>query len=45
MELTNEQEKKIAIAIGHHFWLCKDDEAAEDMASDCMKDIRKNLKD
>jgi len=39
--LSDDQKRLIAIAIGHHFWNCEDDEAAEDMASDCMRDIEK----
>lgn len=42
-ELDYEQHIIIAVAIGHHFWNCNTDREAEEMARDCMNDIRKAL--
>lgn len=36
-------DKETAIAIGYHFWNCKDDDAAEQCGSDCARDIYKRL--
>jgi len=44
-DMSKEEFRIIAIAIGYHFWKCKSDQESYERGYDCAMDVLRKLKD